>query len=282
MRILFGEAWRGLRSEPTAAIISVLVVGLALYIPAMLYLSSEAGGQYARQIQAQVKIRAYIKDPPGEPPQSLQSRMKALGSVRATRLLSPDSLLAELEAELGGDLLRGLPDNPLPWAVEISVAKGRTSEAALDSLANVLAAFPEVDDVVYGRQWARQAERFFADVRWFLGVVTVGLSLLVFAIAANIIRLIIRARRTAIGVWLLLGATPLYARVPYYIEGAVAGFGGAVFSLLLAYVSYLWLRLYVTTFRFFTGMEILAFFGIAIIMGLLGAVVAARRRIVPL
>ena len=47
MRILLGEAWRGLRSEPAAAVLSVIVVGLALYIPSGLYLASRAaaGGE---------------------------------------------------------------------------------------------------------------------------------------------------------------------------------------------------------------------------------------------
>jgi cell division transport system permease protein len=94
--------------------------------------------------------------------------------------------------------------------------------------------------------------------------------------------LIIRTRREAIGVWLLLGATPVYARMPYYIEGAISGLGGAVFALGLSYVTFAWVRNHVPTLQFFTLAEMVTFLIVAVLMALVGAVSAARRRIVPL
>ena len=282
MKILLGEAWRGLRSEPAAALLSVIVVGLALYIPSMLYLSAQAGDRFGRQIRAQVKLRAYLLEDADGPFDAVASEFEALPQVRKATFRNRDDLLSELEAELGDGLLAGLPGNPLPRAIDIQVHPEYATQPSLDSLADLLSLFPAVDEVVYGRAWAHRADRFFTQVRYFLGIITAALALLVLAIASNIIRLIIRNRREAIGVWLLLGASPLYARLPYYIEGALAGLAGALVTLSLLYATFLWLSQYVSVFAFFTPVETAAFMVTAVSMAVIGAILAARRRILPL
>jgi cell division transport system permease protein len=282
VRILCGEAWRGLRSEPGTTLLSVVVVGLALYIPSMLFLAARAGDRFSQQIRAQVKLRVYLKEQSPGPFDTLLRELEGLPQVRRATFRDRADLLTELESELGEGLLDGLPGNPLPRAFDVIVKPDFASESALDSLAARIRELPEVQEVVYGQVWAHRADRFFDQLRLLLGLLTSALAVLVLAIAANTIRLIIRSRREAIGVWLLLGASPLYARLPYYIEGALAGLAGALVTLVLLFGTCTWLRGYVPAFDFFTAGEALTFTLLAIGMALFGAILAARRQIVPL
>lgn len=282
MRILVGEAWRGLRSEPGAALLSVIVVGMSLYIPAMLYLATQAGDRFSQQIRSQVKLRAYLREDAPGPFDELTRQLDLLPQVRKATFRDRDDLLTELESELGEGLLDGLPGNPLPRAIDVTVKPDYATETSLDSLARALGQLDQVEEVVYGRAWAHRADRFFSQVRFFLGWITGCLALLVLAIASNIIRLIIRNRREAIGVWLLLGATPLYARLPYYIEGALTGLAGALVTLVLLYGTCHWLATVVPTFTFFTATEASVFTLLAVGTALFGALLAARRQIEPL
>jgi cell division transport system permease protein len=282
VRILVGEAWRGLRSEPGAVLLSVVIVGLALYIPSMLYLTARAGDRFSQQVRSQVKLRIYLREDAPGPFDELSAQLSSLPQVREVTYRDRDDLLTELEAELGKGLLDGLPGNPLPRAIDVTVRPESATEYALDSLASKLSAYPETEEVVYGRAWAHRADRFFGEVRFLLGLITVLLGLFVLAIAANIIRLIIRTRRESIGVWLLLGASPLYARLPYYIEGALAGLAGAAVTLALLYGTCTWLSGFVPAFAFFTLTEALLFTALSVVTALLGAALAARRQIVPL
>jgi cell division protein FtsX len=74
----------------------------------------------------------------------------------------------------------------------------------------------------------------------------------------------------------------LYARLPYYIEGALAGLAGALVTLSLLYATFLWLSAYVSVFAFFTPVETAVFVLTAVAMALIGSILAARRRILPL
>lgn len=282
MRLLFGEAWRGLRSEFAAAMLSVIIVALALYIPACLYLASQAGERYSQQIRSQVKVRIFLKETAEGPFEPLMRQVESIPGVRGVTFMDRQALLTELEAELGEGLLAGLPGNPLPRAIDVEVSEGIATQVGLDSLSGTLSEFDEVEEVVYGRAWAHRADRFFSDVRFFLGLVTAVLSFLVLAMAANIIRLIIRTRRESIGVWLLLGASPLYARLPYYIEGAMTGLSGALITLGMLYGTFVWLGAYVPTLEFLSVAETLIFLGVSVAMSLVGAVLAGRKQIVAL
>lgn len=282
MRIVAGEAWRGLRTEPASAILSVIVVGIALYIPSMLYLGARAGDRFSQQVRSQVKVRMYLREDAPGPFDDLQAQIAALPQVQSVTFRDRDELLDELEAELGKGLLDGLPGNPLPQAIDIMVKPEFATEYALDSLADQLRKDPEAEDVVYGRAWAHQADHFFGQVRSLAAIITGALGLLVLAIAANIIRLIIRSRRESIGVWLLLGASPLYARMPYYIEGILAGLAGGIVSLVMLYATCTWLSGFVPSFQFFAPGEAVIFLLVAVGTALCGAILAARRQIVPL
>lgn len=282
MRIVAGEAWRGLRAEPAAAILSVVVVGLALYIPSMLYLGARAGDRFSQQVRSQVKLRMYLREDAMGPFTDLETQLRALPQVQNVTFRGREDLLNELEVELGKGLLDGLPGNPLPQAIDVMVKPEFATEYALDSLASRLSAYPVSDEVVYGRAWAHRADRFFGQVRFLLAVITGALGLLVLAIAANIIRLIIRTRRESIGVWLLLGASPLYARTPYYIEGVLAGLAGGLVSLVMLYTTCTWLSGFVPAFQFLAPGEVFVFLLVAVGTALCGAVLAARRQIVPL
>jgi cell division protein FtsX len=164
VRILAGEAWRGLRAEPGTALLSVVVVGLALYIPSMLYLGARAGDRFSQQVRSQVKLRLYLYEEAMGPFDNLETQLRGIPQIQKVTFRDRDDLLKELEAELGEGLLDGLPGNPLPRAIDVAVKPDFATEYALDSLATRLSAFPQVEDVVYGRAWAHRADRFFDQV----------------------------------------------------------------------------------------------------------------------
>jgi len=150
---------------------------------------------------------------------------------------SKDEALKALEERLKGrqGLLKGLPRNPLPASLEIQLKPEYQNSLGVQRLVEKLRGAPEVEDLQFGAEWV---ERFsaFMELLEVLGLGLGGLFFLttIFVISSTI-RLNIFARREEIEIMRFVGATGLFIRAPFYIEGILQGFMGACLALAMLF-----------------------------------------------
>jgi cell division transport system permease protein len=133
------------------------------------------------------------------------------------------------------ELLRGLPRNPLPASLEIRLKGEYQSSEGARSLARKLRGIPEVEEIQYGSDWLERFSAFMALLKG-LGLGLGALLLLsTIVVISNTIRLNIFARREEIEIMRSVGATGLFIRAPFYLEGLLQGLLGAVLALAALY-----------------------------------------------
>ena len=203
--------------------------------------------------------------------------------------VSPAEALGRLVTQLGEDGrgLTDLPDNPLPWSLELSLPKGAREPKALEELAEKTRALPFVTGVDYGEE---ALERLTLIAR-ALEVASLVVFTLVFLTAVIVVsatlQLAIFARREEIEIQKLVGATDRFVRVPFLLEGALQGVVAAALALGAVVALVRWLD--------GQGGELLAFarvggtlavdwarlaaelFGAGTALGLAGSFIAVRR-----
>ncbi|MDX2011491.1 MAG: permease-like cell division protein FtsX [Myxococcaceae bacterium] len=222
-------------------------------------------------------------------------QVDALGAALTQRTggtvtkVSPAEALGRLVTQLGEDGrgLTDLPDNPLPWSLELSLPRGAREPRALAELAEKTRALPFVTGVDYGQE---ALERLTLIAR-ALEVASLVVFTLVFLTAVIVVsatlQLAIFARREEIEIQKLVGATDRFVRVPFLLEGALQGVVAAGLALLSVVALVRWLD--------GQGGELLAFarvrgglvvdwarlagelFGAGVALGLAGSFIAVRR-----
>jgi cell division transport system permease protein len=127
------------------------------------------------------------------------------------------------------DLVQGWGEEPLPASIEVTFDPALSGGEAFDRWLETLRADARVAMVDDDRDWVRQLEGVLQLVRAVgLVVVVVLLAGAIFTIAA-VIRLTAYLHRDEIGIMRLVGATELYIRGPFYVEGLLQGLlGGAL------------------------------------------------------
>jgi cell division transport system permease protein len=124
------------------------------------------------------------------------------------------------------DLVEGWEEEPLPASFEVTFDPALSSGAAFDAWLAAVRAEPRVAMVDDDRDWVRQLEGVLQLVRAVgLVVVVVLLAGAIFTIAA-VIRLTAYLHRDEIGIMRLVGATELFIRGPFYVEGLLQGLLG--------------------------------------------------------
>ena len=220
-------------AHPLSTLLTALAMGVAISLPAGLYLGLDNLGRVAGDLPAQPEISVFLAaDAAPGARKAIEARLKQADIARA-RFVPKDEALATLSSRQDlGDVTTGLTENPLPdaWVVQ----PVNPSQATLTQLAGELDKLPGVADTHLDSQWAQRLSALLSighTVVWLLAALfAVALA----AIAGNAIRAQVLARRDEIQVSRLIGATDRHIRRPFLYLGAIQGLlgGGAALVVL--------------------------------------------------
>ena len=285
-----------LARQPFAAFLTILVIGIALALPAALYLAVANMRAVTAGLDETVQLSAYLRMSTTEPAaRKAAAAIEAKRGVAGTVLVSPDEGLAEFRKLSGiGDALEALPENPLPWLVKVRPAPPHDTAAEVEKLAAELRHVESVELVEADTAWVRRLHAIEDTLQQLVLLVAGVLAAGVLGVVGNTIRLEINGRRAEIEVTKLVGGSNGFVRRPFLYSGLWQGLGGGLLAFGLVTAGLYALEPYVEqlgaaygasfTLRSLSIREWPALVGGGAILGFLGAWLAAGyhlRRIEP-
>lgn len=230
----FSDTCAKLARSPVATLFNVIVVGIALAMPASLYVLMANVQSLVRAISPDPQLTVFLDVAASRADvQEIDTRLKKHGQVATLRYVPRDRALEELKRASGmAGLVEGLAQNPLPDAFVVDARD--SSPAALQRLRSELAGWPKVAHVQVDTEWAQRLDAFMRLARSALLLLGAVLAFALVAITFNTIRLQILTRREEIEVSALIGATRAFVRRPFLHYGALLGLlgGGAACGLV--------------------------------------------------
>ncbi|MHB8417337.1 MAG: cell division protein FtsX [Myxococcales bacterium] len=220
------RALSGMRQSPFGAAVATVTIALALFVGGAVAASGALAARALAAWDRELTLSVYLDD--AATPDQRQAVAERLGG--ATRFVGKAEALRELEASLGeaGAVLESLPQNPLRDSFERPV--GGLAPEAIAALAAEVGKLPGVADVDYGASFFGPVQRLLAFLR------TAGLCLLGLVVTATVIlvsntfRLAVYARRDEIAIMKLVGATDVFIRIPFLVEGLLEGLAGGLLA----------------------------------------------------
>ena len=231
LQALLGALGRLARS-PLATLLTLLVIALALALPAALKLfvanAQTATGNFASAVDVSVFLKT---DVPLVKAQQLAQNARARNDVASVTLIPADKGLEDFRTYSGfGDALAALKENPLPHVLHVRPRATASSTAALESLRRYFVAWPEVELVQVDSEWVMRFNAILEVLQRVLLIAAALLGVGVLAVIGNTIRLEIQARRAEIEVTKLVGGSNAFVRRPFLYTGVLYGLGGALLA----------------------------------------------------
>ena len=231
LRLCFAEALRGLIGHRRTAAPAVMIIAVSLVVLGGFLLVSDNLNGLLERWRERGHVQIFLEaDLTSSQQEAVAAAIRASPEVESFRFMSAEDAAAQFREDFQelGDLLAFLETNPLPASFVITVAEGSRSEEGLVALAQSWGAMPGVDAAQYDLQVIRRLELGVNGVR-FAGAVLGGAVLLAAIITtANVIRVLVVARRREIVVLRLVGATESVVRGRFLAEGAIQGFLGSL------------------------------------------------------
>jgi len=219
--------------QPLATLLTVLVIGIAMALPAGLRVLVGNVSALSGQWQSAADFTVYFKtDVPTERARVVAHQIEARDDIASVRFIDRRAALAEFRARSGfGDALEALDGNPLPDTLVVRPTSGVSSD--VESIAAAIDALPETDLVQLDTKWVARLRAMLALAGRIVDLATGLLALAVAIVIGNTIRLEINNRSSEIEVTKLVGGTDAFVRRPFLYLGFCYGLAGAVLAEVL-------------------------------------------------
>lgn len=229
------DTLRRLMRAPLAAILTALAIGVAITLPAGLYLGVKNIESLAGGLPAKPEISIFVaKTATTAQRKFLEQSLSRHPGLTQLHLVSSEDALAHLNRQGLSNITAGLNHNPLPDAW---VATPKNIEPGeMEALRIELAKLPGVESVLADSTWAARLQAILRIGHYLTALLAVLFALALVAIASNVIRAQILGRQDEIEVSRLIGATDRFIRRPFLYYGAIQGFTGGLTALGLVWV----------------------------------------------
>lgn len=187
------------------------------------------------------QITAYLKGNPTQRElETFWKKLKSYREVKELRYISKDEALQVFKESLEGQsgILEGIGLNPLPSSFELQLFDSYRNQKDLKRVVGQLKSEGFISDIQYGQEWFEKISTFldlFKLVGLLIGAV---LFVAVIFIISNTIKLTILARKDEVEIMKLIGATNVFIKAPFIIEGFLQGLTASVISLLMLFLFY--------------------------------------------
>lgn len=290
MNYFFARAGINIRQNILVNILTIGTISLSILIFSLLLLLFINLEKVTEQWSERVQVTAYFDNELSKQDlKTLTARIQSLAGTGQISYVSKNEALQRFRERLRGQesLLDEVSADILPASIEIHLKKEFRGGEALRNYTDKLRKIPGISEIQYGEDWVRRFNNFM-DFMKLLGLFIGGfLVLAVIFIVANTIKLTIYSRKDELEILALVGATRLFIKIPFMIEGVFQGVAGALLAIAILYGLYFGFLNNAGSFLNFNPMECNTIFlplpymaGIlagGILLGLLGSLTSLKK-----
>lgn len=281
LKLALKSLWR----EKWINLLTALTIGTGLAIMALSFVFVHnirlATGKLPERFSMTVFLADGISD---DKVKALVTAIKLNSSVKAVKYISKDDALRELKGLMKDSefILEGLEENPLPASVEVTLKKESVNEASVRRLSKEFSAIDGVENVSYAEKFITSIQAIRAGAEGVAIFLSVVLTLSVLFVCYSTVKILFYRKKDEIETLQLLGATGLFIRAPFLLEGGLIGLaaGLAALGLLsgLKYAVSAKVALYVPVLASFSYPSYVIYLPVAgLLVGVAGAFIAVGR-----
>lgn len=207
----------------------------------------------------------------------LKNQFSQDSDITEIKYISREQALKELRTTLGANalILEGLDENPLPSSYELNLKSSLLEPELVRKKALQIEQMKGVEEVQYGEKWLSSLYTISSAMK--IGAFFIGgaIFIAITFITYSTIKIFFYRRKDEIETLKLLGATRIFIRLPFLLEGLTIGLLGGIISSLAIFGIYSFTSLKIIEFLPSVRLFMASFpFQVYLIVPLAGAAVS--------
>lgn len=221
--------------------------------------------------------------------QTIEARLKESPLVTDVQYINSEMALKKFKENFPelSEIIKNLEVNPFPPSIEALLSKKTLNSDEILDFIGGMKNMAGIEDVHFNRDWVEKMQSLSRLAR-AIGLLFGGVLILAsFFIISNAIKLNVFARKDEIAILRMVGATNMFIRTPFLLEGIVLGTFGGLLSLFLLFLLTKFFPLYLGSslgvlnelikFRYLTLTQVANIVGGGALIGFVGSLGSLSR-----
>ena len=216
---------------------STISISMVLFLIGMLEVVLLNAERLAKYVRENIGFTLVLKDDLQENEiADLLKSLKTANFVKEAEYIDKATAAERLKNELGEDFTGFLGYNPLLSSIDIKLIADYATPEQLVVLEGKFMEFQQIKEVSYQHDIVKIINENVQKIGVFLGVFSILLLVIFFALINNTIRISIYSKRFIINTMLMVGATDRFIRAPFIRRSIKYGLIGALAANVLLFV----------------------------------------------
>lgn len=279
---LLREGLSGFRRAKLSMVAAVFTICISLLLLSFFSILLINANRVIEGLRDKVELEIFLADYLSkEETTALYAQIAALEGVREVRYVSKEEAAEIFRQEFGEDINRVLDFNPLPASFKVFLKDGYKNVAGAENVYRAAKEMKGVEDVIYRKSLLEMLDQRAQTFLWLALGIGVFIAVSAIFLVANTIRLAIYAKRKIIQTMKLIGATRMFIRIPFVLEGLLQGLFGGLLAAAIVFLAFQYLGQFLSIQLTELVSVDQATYGIIVamgcVLGILGSVLSIRR-----
>ena len=236
---LFNEGLLSLWRTKVPSIVSSLAISVSLIIVSItysLYLNFE---YIITDFKDSYKIEVFFNDDLSKK-NCIESfnDILLINGIDKGQFIDKDMAANKFKREFKEDINDVIGRNPLPMSAIYDISEENRNYNSIKSIINEIEKNTNVESITYEKDAMIQFDNLIKNILAFIFFISLLIILVAVFFVSNTILIIIYSKKRDIEILKLLGASNLFIKFPYYLEGIFQGIIGSLISLIILTLFY--------------------------------------------
>ncbi len=235
------EAFLQIKAYRYIAFTAIGIMSFILLVFGIFLLSFYNITIFAETLKSDMQVIAYLDNSvPHERVADIKNEIEDFREVDAVNFISRDYALEMLSKNILSvrEIVKELDGNPLPDSFRISLVSDARNPEGIKTLAARLKGVREIEDVEYGKEWVERLDILISTAKVIGAVIGGIIILLVLFTVYSTVKFTLITRRDEIEIMKYAGATNIFIKIPFLIEGGVLCLISALSSIVMLFLAY--------------------------------------------
>jgi len=281
---LFSEGVKNIWRHKMTALTAMFSLFIALFIVGILATAGNNTYKVLHYLRSKYKVEIFFtQDISNEQAIGLIHKIKKVDGVRNATIIEKEDAVRIFKDQFGENIVELLGYNPLPVSAVVNIDRNRRDPLSIEPIIKKIKMIPNIEEIRYQGNLINKIERNYKKIVDYLPYLSSIVVIIAILIIYNTIKLSVYSRKDLIETLQLVGASSMFIKLPFIIEGMIIGTISAILVFPALFVSIKTINYFISNFSSI-GMQInfdpfvlVWILMIVIVISLIGSYRAASR-----
>ena len=281
---LFSEGVKNIWRHKMTALTAMFSLFIALFIVGILATAGNNTYKLLHYLRSKYKVEIFFsQNISNEQAVGLIHKIKKVHGVRNATIIEKEDAVRIFKDQFGENIVELLGYNPLPVSAVVNIDRNRRDPLSIEPIIKKIKMIPNIEEIRYQGNLINKIERNYKKIVDYLPYLSSIVVIIAILIIYNTIKLSVYSRKDLIETLQLVGASSMFIKLPFIIEGMIIGTISAILVFPALFVSIKTINYFITNFSSM-GMQInfdpfvlVWILMIVIVISLIGSYRAASR-----